>query len=647
MLHSIFGAVSLVCCFALFQFTQILDYPIDGINPRLWLVPIMVGVITGAMVGRIRILQRQRDHHMRALQQAQHGLLGLNQLLEARVRERTERLSEAQRFTQQVLDAQPHVVLLSNMDQLVQVNQAFFRLLPQFGSLEAFLARHHCICELFEQGQDGQFISNKINGQLWVSYIDEHPEETFLALIGGIVFDMRARHLDVGDDRYYVVNMVDITESMDKSHRLEEASSDLLRELHLDRLTGLPNRTHLLEELEATEHAALILLDIDSFKEINDFFGHDSGDDILVGVSERLQPEVCALDGQLFRLSADEFGILLDVRGEAELIESAHLLLDVIEQDPFFDRNGAAIGVSATMGAVMRHQLGEHLPLAAAAVALKSAKHQHRPFLMHSEAMEQHDIYARNIAQAEVVRQALRNRRVFPFYQPILDLKRGTVEKFEVLARIRDEEDRLVLPGDFLHAAKATKFYPQLTRMILDQALARLAQMDARVQFSVNLSIEDILDHDTADYILARIEQSGLGGRCILEILESEGLRNITEVHAFIRRARDLGCRLAIDDFGAGFSNFEYLLQLEVDFLKLDASLVRDLGQDGNARIIVNTIQEFARQLGIRTVAEHVHNAEVLAVVQELGIDYAQGFHIARPQERPEYLGGLPSQREV
>lgn len=621
LVRYMFAAIGLIIPFAMVQHFLVLGIPLEAFNPRLLMVPIAVGSIFGFLLGKIHLLRE--------------ALSTLNAGLEKTVEERTERLAQSERFTQQILDTQTNVVLLSDLERLVRVNQAFFRLLPQFDSLEAFLQHHTCICELFEQDDVGSYIGSRVQGEPWVSYIDEHPEEQHRVLIGGIIFEVHARHLDTESGRFYVVNMNDITEMVQTKEQLISAGEELRRELYTDHLTGLPNRRSLLDELERSSQSALLLLDIDAFKEINDFFGHDSGDDILCEVGERLRTTIQALGGSVYRLSADEFGVLLEVADEQALGEAAERILYCIESTPFIDRNHSEIAVSLTMGAVMRDQLGEHLPLAAAAVALKCAKQQKRPYLQHNEAFEQHALYARNIAQARLVRWAINNDRIVAYFQPILNLHSGRIDKYEVLARILREDEQVVLPADFLDAAKASKFYPHITRQILLQGLERIATTAANTAFSFNLSIEDILDRDSAEFILQRLEASGLAARCVLEILESEGINNFAEVNDFIRRARALGCQLAIDDFGAGFSNFEYLLRLEVDYLKIDASLIRDLDHDENALIIVRTIQDFARQLGIRTVAEFVHSAEVLKVVEQLGIDYAQGFHIAHPAAEP------------
>lgn len=152
---------------------------------------------------------------------------------------------------------------------------------------------------------------------------------------------------------------------------------------------------------------------------------------------------------------------------------------------------------------------------------------------------------------------------------------------------------------------------------------------------SINLSIDDMLDPILQEYLEEMLEHYGVGDKVILELLESEGIENFEAVEAFITKMKGYGCRIAIDDFGTGYSNFGYLMRLRADFIKIDGSMIRQLEHDRNARIIVETIVGFAKRMGIETVAEFVENDSIFAIVREIGIDYAQGYHFSPPVASP------------
>jgi EAL domain-containing protein (putative c-di-GMP-specific phosphodiesterase class I) len=192
-----------------------------------------------------------------------------------------------------------------------------------------------------------------------------------------------------------------------------------------------------------------------------------------------------------------------------------------------------------------------------------------------------------------------------------------------------DEAGQPVSPDRFLDVAKKIRLYRQITRTMVQQSFSRFAEND--YEFSLNLSLEDLLDPELTTFIVNSLSQGSLARRAIFEILESEGIENYAAVKVFIDRVKALGCQIAIDDFGTGYSNFEHLLRLDVDTIKIDGSLIRLLDTDQNALTVTRGIVEFARGLGMQTVAEFVHSPALLKAVKALGIDYAQGACIGLP----------------
>lgn len=192
-----------------------------------------------------------------------------------------------------------------------------------------------------------------------------------------------------------------------------------------------------------------------------------------------------------------------------------------------------------------------------------------------------------------------------------------------------DESGQPVSPSQFLPAAKKIHLYRFITRCMIEQCFACFAEN--QYEFSLNLSCEDLLDPQLSAEIIARLESSDMAERVIFEILESEGIENYPSVRQFIDQVKALGCRIAIDDFGTGYSNFEHLLRLNVDLIKIDGSLIRQLDTDPNAITLTRGIVRFAGELGIQTVAEFVHSPAIYQQVKALGIDYAQGACIGMP----------------
>ncbi|MFI5368113.1 MAG: EAL domain-containing protein, partial [Spirochaetia bacterium] len=214
----------------------------------------------------------------------------------------------------------------------------------------------------------------------------------------------------------------------------------------------------------------------------------------------------------------------------------------------------------------------------------------------------------------------------------------GTIDKFESLMRIRENDGQIIPPGAFFTIAKKSKIYPELSRAIIAKTAGMMRGTQPSV--SINVSLEDIVNPDVLEVIDRIVSETGLGQRIVFELLESEGIENYSDVSRFIERMKSWGCKIAIDDFGTGYSNFGHILRLRVDYLKLDASLIKPIVEDSNARCIVETIVAFARKLGIQTIAEFVHNEAVQSIVRSIGVDHSQGYFISEP--RPDMSFVLP-----
>lgn len=416
-----------------------------------------------------------------------------------------------------------------------------------------------------------------------------------------------------------------------------------LNSLYTDALTGLPNREKLLQDLHRERPATLILLNIDAFREINDFYGSACGDQVIrevaAGLLDHLARTPLGGEAQLYHMHADEMAVLLPLPEHpaqfTRWLDSLHHCISTLS----IQWQGQTIPLQATLGLAATDQssnppIGSQQLVASANIAVKMARLQKLNYLIHDPAHGLRETYEQNLLWANRLRVALEEQRIVPWFQPILNLRTGRIDKYECLVRMLDENGDSIAPATFLPVARKIRLYRLITRCMVDQCFARFA--DSSQQFSLNLSCDDLLDEELSEYILQRLQDRALAQRVIFEILESEGIENYRQVRAFIDRAKALGCRIAIDDFGTGYSNFEHLMRLDVDLIKIDGSLIKRLHRDPTARVLAEGIVRFARELGLQTVAEFVHSEAVLKQVKELQIDFAQGAYIGMPAPTPD-----------
>jgi EAL domain-containing protein (putative c-di-GMP-specific phosphodiesterase class I) len=210
-----------------------------------------------------------------------------------------------------------------------------------------------------------------------------------------------------------------------------------------------------------------------------------------------------------------------------------------------------------------------------------------------------------------------------------MDIKTGEIDKYETLVRMVDKNNQIIPPLDFLKIAKKTKLYSHITKEVIHQSCNMFK--NRKESFSVNLSIDDIQDATTVQEIISTIINTNTASRIVFEILESEGIENYDEVANFITQVKALGAKIAIDDFGTGYSNFEHILKLNVDFIKIDGSLIKGIDENMRHRIIVEIIVDFAKKTNSKTIAEYVINETIFSIIKEIGVDFSQGFYTGKP----------------
>jgi EAL domain-containing protein (putative c-di-GMP-specific phosphodiesterase class I) len=241
-----------------------------------------------------------------------------------------------------------------------------------------------------------------------------------------------------------------------------------------------------------------------------------------------------------------------------------------------------------------------------------------------------------NLNMHKTIKIAMKNDKILPFFQPLFNMHTKEIKRYEALVRMYDEDGNLIPPGPyFLEVAKKGKLYSQVTKVLFNKVLAKIRENDCEI--SVNLSSLDIEDHIMSEHLLSLLEKNrDITHNLIFELLEDKDTQDYEYVKSFINRARAFGVKIAIDDFGSGYSNFIRIIEFQPDIIKIDGSLVEDITNCASNRKTVEAIKIFSDKIGAKTVAEYVTNQDTYDIISEIGIDYAQGFHIGKPE--PELI---------
>ena len=413
----------------------------------------------------------------------------------------------------------------------------------------------------------------------------------------------------------------------EKTKALQIQNEKLYQQVYTDDLTQLLNRKALLKDVEAANNPIVSIVDIDAFKRINDTYGEKIGNSVLIKVSQLLKEAGTQRDCKVYRIGSDEFALLKDEEFEFEkCMETISLVIHAINKEAIFIKQyEISLRVDVTVGISNEHKN----TLETAGMALRIAKNNKLEYQIYCDKCSLYSEYRNDIEWTKIVEKAVNSNMVVPYYQPIVD-KDKKIVKYESLIRIV-EDDNIYLPFEFLEIAKKVKFYSQMEKIMITKVFDKVKETGMKI--SINLSIEDIFNKDLIVFIEKELQDSRVAHLITFELLENESIIEYDQAMAFIEKIKSLGCTIAIDDFGSGYSNFHYLLKLKPDYIKIDGSSVQNIHKDNNAYLITKTINDFAHSLGIKTVAEFVHSKEVFDVLRELGIDEYQGYYFAEPRK--------------
>ena len=413
-----------------------------------------------------------------------------------------------------------------------------------------------------------------------------------------------------------------------------------------DNLTGLVNRREFAERLnnllsagniDRDEHA-LLYLDLDQFKVINDTCGHDAGDELLRQLGRMLLQNV-PRNSSLARLGGDEFGVLLENVSIEQAREIADKLLSTFSNFTYqWEERRFDVGVSIGMVPIQKDAENASLILSAADVACYVAKEGGRNRI-HVYEESDIDLGQRHSEMHWVsrIKEALEEDRFVLFRQEITPLRNpDKTPHWELLVRMRSQDGAIIPPGDFIPAAERYNLMNAIDRWVIDNAFQHLQsfqQQGDESVYSINLSGNSLNDDDLSEYIAEKINQYQIRtGQLCFEVTETAAVFNLMKANRIIKALKKLGCRFSLDDFGSGLSSFGYLKNLPVDFLKIDGSFVKDMNTNPMNRAIVEAIHQVGHTLSIRTIAEFVENAAIADELCNIGVDYAQGYHFSRPE---------------
>ena len=398
----------------------------------------------------------------------------------------------------------------------------------------------------------------------------------------------------------------------------------------IDNVSKLKNRSQLLDELATLHHKSmLIIFEVSQIKSIESLYGIGTVEKVLKDKTKELETLIIDTHVYLYKINLKEFAILITNENifskYTELIKS--FLVDNLNDNYTCNKDfvvnftaGASIGITNLL-----NNSGQ---------ALQTAISRNVRFCMFDETQRNQDITISGMKDLKVYRDALHNGNIIPYLQPIVDANTQEVVKYEALARLVTEDGSIISPYNFLKAASDDKSFEFFTRQLMQKIFNIYKKND--IAISINLTYGNITSKSMIGYIKNRLEKYG-GSKITFEIVESEDIVDYDVIEDFISMIKDYGCKVSIDDFGSGYSNFTNLIKLNPDYLKLDGSLIEKLMTDTSVQTMIKALVTFAKTTNILTIAEYVSSEELAISVKEYGIDLSQGYYYGKPEEPIKY----------
>ncbi len=406
--------------------------------------------------------------------------------------------------------------------------------------------------------------------------------------------------------------------------------NELYNLLITDKLTSLPNRVKLNYDLDTQEPKTLMLIDIDGFSLLNDAYGFELGDEVLLHLVDIITPAI-KRNMQLYHLEADLYAILIEQDIKEDISDEVNTIKSLLDNSPL-EANKLMLHISVTIG-VVHFEVGNIIQKAE--IALRQARRVSKNRVeYYSNSLDMIHVIEENSSWTFRIAKALEKDKLLTYFQPIIECSSGKIVKYETLVRL-EHEGTVYAPFYFLKTARYAGYLNKITRRVFDKACAKFADNDLR--FSINITDHDLTEDKFISYIEETRQKYNIeSSRIIFEILEETSVSNNVRAIENLKKISELGYALSIDDFGTECSNFAQLGNNSYESIKIDGKFIKDIDSNKQSRIITESILFFTSKVGFDTVAEFVHSKEIYDIVKSLGITYAQGYYLGEP--KPELI---------
>lgn len=436
--------------------------------------------------------------------------------------------------------------------------------------------------------------------------------------------DQDINHISLLELKENIISMgLSLEEQYNKlENENKSKTKQLIMQLYRDELTGLGNRNALIRDLVEYTDAHIAIYNARGFKNINDAFGFEAGNNILQAVgnmfSDTLNEKFI-----FYRMSNDEFVMINKVSlSKDDFIAITKEMIDKLETTTFQYQN-----IDITINIYVGICLHKEKRLEKASVALSKAKENKLSYYVYNGNEDTKEIQIANIDMLNKISYALHNDNIITYYQPIVD-RNGTIKKYESLVRMINK-NTVLSPYYFLDISKKTKLYTDISKVVIEKTFDAFKNSDK--MFSINLTATDILNQEVVTLVFDKLAGIKNTRQVVFELVESDDLYNLKEIEYFLNDIKEKGAKIAIDDFGTGYSNFSYIIKMKPDYLKIDGSLIKNIDSDIFAYNSVKTIIHFAHELNVSVVAEFIHSQEIFEICKKLGVDEFQGYYFGEP----------------
>ncbi len=424
-------------------------------------------------------------------------------------------------------------------------------------------------------------------------------------------------------------------------HQRKQLESQLQHRASFDELTGHFNRQRLRDRLgDALKQAqryghfgALLVIGVDKLSLINEAYGHDAADTVIVRMGQLLESQTRVSDS-IGRIGGDLYGVVLPRCSPDKMAMVADKILRAC-RDAAIETNNGRLQVSVSIGGVSFPGMSQSAfdIMTKAESALHQAKSRGRDcFIEYHQSDEQMEAHRGHMEIGHMVVEAIKDNRTMFAYQPIVDSQTGQTMFYEALLRIKDREGKLIPAGQFIPAVEHVGLTRLVDRHVLDMAVTALVE-NPTLSIAMNISGLTVAEHSWLRALMAALqEKPEIAPRLIVEITETEALRDIDESARFVQAVRDLGCLVALDDFGAGYTSFKHLKALEVDIVKIDGGYVRGIHQNQDNRVFVHSLIQLARTFGLKIIAECIEEQAEADHFRQEGVQYMQGYFFGKPE---------------